>query len=46
MSDKERMQELIEVYCDADKRARIDDKELAEHSPSIGRVIEVMGGWA
>ena len=46
MTDKERMQELIEVYCDADARARADKETLAEHSPTIGRIVEVMGGAA
>lgn len=35
MSDKERMQELIEVFCDADRRNRIDPEEAEKYCPTV-----------
>lgn len=46
MTDRERMQELIDFYCDADAKTRSNrsEEELAAHSPTIGEVLETMMG--
>ena len=44
MSDKERIMELIDIYCDADRRMAYSKEELEQHSPTLERVIEIMGG--
>lgn len=46
MTDKERMQELIDVYCDADSRSQYSEEELQKHSPSLTRILEIMGDAA
>lgn len=46
MTEKERMQELIDIFCDADARARVDTETLKQYSPTIGKAIEIMGGAA
>lgn len=35
MSDQERMQELIEVFCDADRRNRIAPEEAEKYCPTV-----------
>ncbi len=35
MTDQERMQERIELYCDADRRGRIDPEKAEEYCPTI-----------
>ena len=35
MTDKEMMQERIEMYCDADRRGRIEPAEAEKHCPTI-----------
>ena len=38
MSDRDRMQELIDLYCDADRRGRIESPR--DTSPTIAEVSE------
>lgn len=40
MSDKDRMQELIDLYCDADRRGRIESPR--DTSPTIAEVYDVL----
>lgn len=40
MTDQERMQELIDMYCDADRRGRIDASQ--DNSPIIEDVLSIM----
>ena len=42
MTDQERMQELIEVYCDADRRERSTGE--IDNSPTLGEILDVMNG--
>lgn len=42
MTDKERMEELIFVFSDADRRGRMTEKEL-EQCPTIGEILDTMG---
>ena len=44
MTDKERMQELIEFYIDGDARHRVAESELAAHAPKIGDVLDIIMG--
>ena len=37
---KELMQELVDMYCDADRRGRIEPEQ--DNSPIIDDVIEIM----
>lgn len=41
MSDKERMLELIDVFCDADKRGLMTQKEM-DYCPTIQDVMGKM----
>lgn len=41
VSDKERMQELIYVFADADKRSTMTPEEL-EHCPTLQEAMEAM----
>lgn len=43
MTDKERMLEQIEMYCDADRRAGIDPEEAEKYCPTVG---EALDAWA
>lgn len=42
MTEKERMQELIELYCDADRRGRIE--QMPDNVPTMEEVLDVMMG--
>jgi len=44
MTDKERMMEQIEMYCDADRRARIDPAEAEKYCPTVEEAM--MCAWA
>ena len=46
MTDKERMQELVDFYTDADARYSVTDKELAAHAPKIGDVLDILMGYS
>ena len=35
MTDQERMQERIELYCDADRRSRIDPEQAEKYCPTL-----------
>ena len=37
---KERMRELVEMYCDADRRGRIDTDQ--DNSPALVDIIDAM----
>lgn len=40
MSDRDRMQELIDLYCDADRRGRIESSR--DTSPSLVEAYDAM----
>ena len=42
MTDRERMQERIELYCDADRRERIDPEEAGKYCPTIEEALDAM----
>lgn len=42
MTDKERMMEQIEMYCDADRRAGIDPAEAAKYCPTVEEALDAM----
>ena len=35
MTDKERMEERIEIFCDADRRGRLDPEEAERYCPTL-----------
>ncbi len=41
MTDKERMMERIEIYCDADRRARIDPEEAEKYCPTVEEAMKI-----
>ena len=42
MTDKERMMEKIEMYCDADRRGRIDPDDAEKYCPTIEEALDAM----
>ncbi len=42
MTDRERMQKRIELYCDADRRGRIDPEEAEKYCPTIEEALDAM----
>ena len=46
VTERERMQELIDILCDADARARRSEEELETYSPTLIEVLDVMGDVA
>lgn len=42
MTDRERMQERIELYCDADRRGRIDPEETEKYCTTIEEALDAM----
>lgn len=46
MTEKDRMKEKLEWILNADKRNNIDLNAVKNHIPSIGEVLEIMGGSA
>lgn len=40
MSDKERMLEKIELYCDSGRRAMVPQDELEANAPTLEECIE------
>lgn len=37
---KERLESLIEIFCDADRRARLTEEERETYCPTITEVLE------
>lgn len=37
---KERLEGLIEIFCDADRRARLTEEERKIYCPTIAEVLE------
>lgn len=35
MTDNERMQERIEIFCDADRRSQLDPEETEKYCPTV-----------
>ena len=42
MTDREIMLEKIEMYCDADRRGRIDPEEAEKYGPTIEEALDAM----
>ena len=38
-----RMQELVELFCDADRRRGLTAEEIEQYCPTIGDAIETVG---
>lgn len=43
MTDKERMMELVDVFCDADKRGGLSDEDMMR-CPTLGAVLDAVQG--
>ena len=43
MIETTRMQELIEIFCDADRRRGLTTEEIEQYCPTIGDAIETVG---
>ena len=43
MTDQERIQERIEVFCDADARSRMNAADAAAYCPTVGEILDTMG---
>lgn len=40
---KERLEALIEIFCDADRRARLTEEEREAYCPTIAEALEGAG---
>lgn len=40
---KERLEGLIEIFCDADRRAKLTEEEREKYCPTIADVLEGAG---
>ena len=43
MTDKDRMMEKIDVFCDADNRAGLSDEDI-RHCPTLAEAMKVSEG--
>ena len=43
MTVQERMQERIDIFCDADRMSQMDQEVKEKHSPMLAEIVEVMG---
>ena len=43
MTEKTRMQELIEIFCDADRRRGLSAEEIERYCPTVAAAMDVMG---
>ena len=43
MTETTRMQELIEIFCDADRRRGLSAEEIERYCPTIDAAIEAVG---
>ena len=40
MTETTRMQELIEIFCDADRRRELSAEEIERYCPTIGAAMD------
>ena len=43
MTETTRMQELIEIFCDADRRRRLTAEEIERYCPTIDAAVDAVG---
>lgn len=43
MTETTRMQELIEIFCDADRRRGLSAEEIERHCPTVGSAVDAVG---
>lgn len=43
MTETTRMQELLELFCDADRRRGLSAEEIGRYCPTIGAAVEAVG---
>ena len=43
MTETTRMKELIEIFCDADRRQGLTAEEIEQYCPTIDDAIEAVG---
>ena len=43
MTETTRLQELIELFCDADRRLTLTAEEIERYCPTIGAAVDAMG---
>lgn len=43
MTETTRMQELIEIFCDADRRRGLSAEEIERYCPTIDAAVEAVG---
>ena len=41
MTETTRMQELIESFCDADRRRGLSAEEIEQYCPNVGSAVDV-----
>lgn len=40
MTENTRLQEQIEVFCDADRRRRLTAEEIEQYCPTVGSAVD------
>lgn len=43
MTETTRMQELIEIFCDADRLRGLSAEEIEQYCPTIGVAVDAVG---
>ena len=43
MTETTRMQELIEIFCDADRRRGLSAEEVERYCPTVGSAVVAVG---
>ena len=43
MTETTRMQELIEIFCDADRRRGLSAEEVERYCPTVDAAVEAVG---
>ena len=43
MTETTRMQELIEIFCDADRRRGLTAEEIERYCPTVDAAVEAVG---
>lgn len=43
MTETTRMKELIEIFCDADRRQGLSAEEVERYCPTVGSAVDAVG---
>lgn len=43
MTETTRMQELIEIFCDADRRRGLTEEEIERYCPTVDAAVDAVG---